>query len=184
MHTRLRRILITTASVVLITTATLTTLAASGCSKQAVTAALIAEVGVDVQAALTIQGVDPTTSATINGLFQIASTDIGKWVPGSDSSEAQQALKDATDALGQILPNSQAKAYIDLALGTAENIITLIQSQSPANPAPAVGLTAAHNRHGVTATARVVTLPHPPTTAAEFRKQWGAIGGGVALPKH
>lgn len=179
----LRRILITSASVALITVASLATMAASGCNRQAVASALVAELGTDVQAALTIQGVDPATASTITGLFQTASVDIGKWQPGTSGQDAVQALNDATSALSQVLPpGTKVDAYITLALGTAENIITLIQSESGATPAAAPAVAGLARPKSVARTPRVVTLPNPPTTAAQFRKQWAAIGGGVPLP--
>lgn len=161
-----------------LTAATLLTMGADGCNQQATAAALMSEVGVDVKAALDIAGVDPAKSQNVANLFQLAASDVSLWKPGTSSDEAVQAIRDADAALSAILPpGSRVQAYVDLALGTAENVITLIQANSTA-PAAVAGAATAHS---VTAGVPHITLPHPPQTAAQFRKQWAALGGGVPL---
>lgn len=182
MHTRLRSTLITSLTALTLGAATLATMGASGCSKQATAAALVSEVGTDVGVALQLGGVSTFASQNVQNLFQVAASDISTWKPGTSGDNAVQALKDATAALSDVLPpGSKVDAYVNLALGTVENIITLIQSESSVTPVATGGIAAPAVAHASTTTARVVTLAHPPTTASQFRSQWAALGGRVPL---
>lgn len=158
--------------------ATVLILGPTGCTNQQTIAALVSIVGSSASAALTLGGVDAATSTRINGEFQTASQQIAAFVPGTPAEEVIQTLQIATADLGDIPGlNPKAQAYIDLALGTAETLVVLLQKQSGTVVAPSVGLSA----HSVTRTPRVVTLAHPPDTPKAYKKAWDALGGGVPL---
>lgn len=123
-------------------------------------AALVTTLGQAAASVATIQG-NPALAAQLQKDVAIAAQQIASWQKGSGAAMAIAAIG-IVEADLQLFP--QVGPYlplIELALGTAQSIIAIIQAQSGTPPAAV--------------TARTVHLAKPaPKNSAEFNKQWNA----------
>ena len=131
-----------------------------GCSKQTV-AELVQTLG---NAAANIAQAEGNTS-----LAQKLQTDtaaavsaITNWQTGSPAQMAIEALNLVVDDLNLFPIAAPYAPLIDLAIGTAISIITILSGGTAS--------VAVEARHG-----RTVTLANPPKTAKEFKSQWNGL---------
>jgi len=144
-------------------------------------AVLLVSIGVaacnqnDIAALVTTLGNASASIATLEGNTALAAklqTDTAaassaalNWKKGSAGTEVVEALNLVEADLNLIPGTSQYAPLVDLAIGTVESIIELVQpgaaSITPANP-----------RVGVT---HRVYLANPPKSAAQFRTAWNSV---------
>jgi hypothetical protein len=107
-----------------------------------------------------------------------ASTAVLNWQAGTPAQNVLEALNLVDDDLDLIPVDNKTKALIDLAIGTVDQVITLVDpSAQPAAGAPvasqvafmwtAYQKTAARHHHR--------KLPHPVWDAKDYKKQWNAL---------
>lgn len=133
---------------------------------QGVTAALVGELGTAGRSLAQIEN-NPSLATQIQNDTNAAVAAINGWKPGTPAQETIQVINILIDDLNLIPGTGPYAALVDLALGTAENIITIIEAQSPTTA------TSAATAHAVRA--RQVHLANPPTTKGDFKKQWDAL---------
>jgi hypothetical protein len=136
----------------------------SGCPAQNTTAALVTVLGNAASTIATLEG-NTTLAATLKTDTAAASSAVLNWKSGTPTQDVIAALNlveadlDLVPSVGPYVP------LIDLAIGTVESIMEIIQ---PGSSTPN-GLT---QRLGVS---RRVYLAKPPKDAAAFTKSWNAI---------
>lgn len=134
----------------------------AGCPSQSQVAGLVQVLGNDAAAIAKLQG-DPALADKLTTDTAAAVTAVTNWKSGTPSQEAVQALNIVIADLNLFPQASAYQAYIVLAVGTAQTIITLLQ------PAATTSISA----H---------TAPKPAVvpTVKEFHKQCLALN----IPDH
>jgi len=141
----------------------------AGCPSQSELAALVSILGVAASSVAEIQG-DSAVAQRIDIDSRAASAAIASFQPGSPAQNAVQAISLLQTDISLIPLNDNVRPYVDLALGTAQSIIGLLQSQGQAIGVVDVSPVPQHAPRGV----RQVDLPVVPTTAKQFKAQWNA----------
>lgn len=139
----------------------------AGCPSINTTSALVTVLG---NAAATIAALDGNAalSATLKADTAAASTAVLNWKKGTATQNVIQALNLVEADLNLIPGTSRYAPLVDLAIGTVESILEIVQ---PGSSSPN-GIMA---RPGVT---HRVSLAKPPTSADQFKKEWNAMATG------
>lgn len=135
-----------------------------GCPAQSTLAALVSTLGNSASSIAALEG-NSSLATKIQTDTQAASTAVLNWKSGTPATEAIEAINLVEDDLSLFPITGQYAPLIDLALGTAESIIEILNPTGATTPA-----TTAHAAH------RTVTLPFAaPKTSSAYKKQWNAI---------
>ena len=164
----MKRITLLTAGMVLAACIVLT-----GCPSLNSTAALVTVLGNAASTIATLEG-NTQLAATLRTDTAAASSAVLNWKKGTPSQNAIQALNLVEADLNLIPRSSTYTPLVDLAIGTVESIIEIVQPG-------AASITPQNKRVGVT---HRVWLANPPKTDAQFRTAWnGIIAANPALAK-
>lgn len=132
-----------------------------GCTQQQTVAELISSVGTAVASLEVIEG-NTSSVAKIQADTQAASSAVLNWKAGTPDEDVIEALNLVESDLKLFPISAEDTALIDLAIGTVDQIITLLpQAATPAT------LTAAR--------VQTVKLTNAPKNKKDFAKQWNAI---------
>lgn len=139
---------------------------ATGCNTQQTAAQIIAVVGTSVASLETLEGADATLVAKIQADTATASQQVLNWKAGTPSADVIATLNLVEDDLNLFPISPTDQALVNLAIGTVEEIIILI------NPAPvaapnALSINAAHRR-SVPAVTGV-------KSKGDYKVRWNAI---------
>jgi len=133
----------------------------TGCPQQSTLAALVTTLGNAAASVASVEG-NATLATKLQTDTAAASTAVLNWKSGTPATEAIEAINIVEDDL-QLFPlTGPYVPLIDLALGTAESIIEIL------NPTATTPSTAHAQR-------RVVKLTFTPKNKKDFEKQWNAI---------
>lgn len=141
----------------------------TGCPTQNTTAALVTVLG---NAASTIAALEGNTqlAATLKTDTAAASSAVLNWKKGTPTQNVIQALNLVEADLNLIPGTGKYAPLVDLAVGTVESIMEIVQ---PGSSSP----------NGVMARPNIthrVYLAKPPKDAAQFQKEWNAIAPSEA----
>jgi hypothetical protein len=118
-------------------------LSTTGCASQTTIADLIAVVGTSVASIEALEG-NTAVVTKIQTDTAAARAQVLDWKSGTPTQDVVAALNLVEDDLNILPVSSQDQALVDLALGTVDEILALIQA-TPASPV--TGATAAHIVH-------------------------------------
>lgn len=140
-----------------------------GCPSQTTLAALVNELGTSAAAIAQLEG-NQQLATQLQKDTAVASTAIQNWKPGTNGQMAVEAINIVIDDLnlicGQAPQCGQYGPLITLALGTAENIITILESQGAVQG----GITARSAKPHTT-----VHLTAPPQDVKTYKANWNAL---------
>jgi hypothetical protein len=136
----------------------------TGCPSLNSTATLVTVLGNAASSIATIEG-NTQLAATLKTDTAAASSAVLNWKKGMPSQNVIQALNLVEADLNLIPGTSTYAPLVDLAIGTVESIIEIVQPG-------ATSITPQNKRVGVT---HRVWLANPPKTDAQFRTAWNGI---------
>jgi hypothetical protein len=139
------------------------TLATAGCASQTTLADLIAIVGTSIASVETIDG-NTAAVAKIQTDTAAATTEVLAWKSGTPTTEVIEALNLVEDDLNALPVSTLDTQYIDLAIGTVNEILTLI-------PASTTTATVVHDA----VPHRQVHLAKTPKDAKTYKKIWNGL---------
>ena len=146
----------------------------AGCpaNTQNTIAALVTALG-NAAASIAALENNPTLSATLKTDTTAASTAVLNWKQGTPTQNVVAALNLVEADLNLFPGTSQYAPLVDLAIGTVESILEIVQPGASA-------IDSVHPRAGVT---HRVSLANPPKTAAGFKAEWNAMATSEAQIK-
>jgi hypothetical protein len=152
----------------------LATIGLAGCWQQTTIATLVTALGNASASIATLEG-NTAIAAKLKTDTAAASTAVLNWKKGSATTEVIEALNLVEADLNLFPVTDQYAPLVDLAIGTVESIMEMVQpgSSSPAGVQVRAGVT--HR----------VYLANPPKTAADFTKAWNGVidQKGLTAPK-
>ena len=157
--------------IALVTFATLLVIMAAGCNQNTV-AALVTELGSASSSIAALEG-NTALAAKLKTDTTAASTAVLNWKKGSATTEVIEALNIVEADLNLFPITDKYAPLVDLAIGTVESIMEIVQPGSSSS-------------NGVTALAGVthrVYLAKPPKSAEQFKTKWNAMAPSEAQIK-
>lgn len=116
---------------------------------------------------------NPTLAAALKTDTAAAALAVTNWKQGNPTQNVIQALNLVEADLNLIPGTGQYAPLIDLAIGTVESILEIVQPG-------ASSIDSVHKRVGIT---HRVSLANPPKDAATFQKEWNALAPPEAAIK-
>lgn len=138
-----------------------------GCPSQQNLSALVTVLGNASASIAALEG-NTALAAKLKTDTAAAASAVTNWKKGSAATEVIEALNLVEADLDLIPGTSQYAPLVDLAIGTVESILEIVQ---PGSSSPN-GMTA---RPGVT---HRYVLKSPPKSAAQFKKEWNQLAAG------
>lgn len=137
-------------------------LTTTGCASQQTLAALVSTVGTSVATLEAIEGASPQLIQKVQQDTAIATQDVLNWKQGSPTQDIINALNLVQDDISVLPVPPQDAALVSLAIGTIDQILTIVQVSSGTTP-----VTTAKNIH--------FKLKHQIKNSKEFKKEWNSI---------
>jgi hypothetical protein len=144
----------------------LISLSTAGCTSTTTIADLIAVVGTSVASLEALEG-NTAIVSQIQTDTATATKQVLAWKSGAPTQDVIAALNLVEDDLNVLPVSSQDQALVDLAIGTVDQILTLIPA-TPASPIP--GATVANIVHRP-----IVLTAKAPADAKSYKKTWNQL---------
>ena len=146
----------------------------AGCpaGTQGTISALVTVLG-NASASIAVLENNPTLAAKLKTDTAAASSAVLNWKQGTPAQDVIQALNLVEADLNLIPGTSQYAPLVDLAIGTVESILEIVQPG-------ASSIDSVHSRVGVT---HRVSLANPPKDAVAFKSEWNAMAAPEAQIK-